>query len=135
MNQINNARFYRSLYKIRRVEEEIARIYPSDKIKSPIHLSLGQEAVAVGVCETLAAQDIVFGSYRSHAMYMAKGGDLKRMFAELYGKATGVAGGKGGSMHLIDVDNFIMGTSAVVGTTIPEAVGYAYGLKVKRKSK
>ena len=133
MIQINNAQFYRSLYKIRRVEEEISRIYPSDKIKSPIHLSLGQEAVAVGVCETLSAQDVVFGSYRSHAMYIAKGGDIKRMFAELYGKATGVAGGKGGSMHLVDVDNFIMGTSAVVGTTIPEAVGYAYALKVQNK--
>lgn len=134
MTQINNAQFYRSLYKIRRVEEEISRIYPSDNIKSPIHLSLGQEAVSVGVCETLTDQDIVFGSYRSHAMYIAKGGDIKRMFAELYGKATGVAGGKGGSMHLVDVNNFIMGTSAVVGTTIPEAVGYAYALKVQNKN-
>ena len=129
-----NIKFYRSLFRIRRVEEEIARIYPSDKIKSPVHLSVGQEAVSVGVCEALEPKDIVFGSYRSHAMYMAKGGDLNRMIAELYGKATGVAGGKGGSMHLVDVDHAIMGTSAVVATTIPEAVGYAYGVKVQRKN-
>ena len=69
-------KFYRSLYRIRRVEEEIARVYPTDKIKSPVHLSIGQESISVGVCEALAATDIVFGSYRCHAMYLAKGGDL-----------------------------------------------------------
>jgi TPP-dependent pyruvate/acetoin dehydrogenase alpha subunit len=107
---------YRSLYRIRRVEEEVARVYPTDKIKSPIHLSIGQEAVAVGVCETLQPADIVFGTYRSHASYLAKGGDLKKMIAELYGKETGCAKGKGGSMHLIDVSVGVMGASAVVGT-------------------
>jgi TPP-dependent pyruvate/acetoin dehydrogenase alpha subunit len=125
---------YRSLYRIRRVEEEVARIYPTDKIKSPIHLSIGQEAVAVGVCQTLKPQDIVFGTYRSHASYLAKGGDLKKMIAELYGKETGCAKGKGGSMHLIDVHAGVMGASAVVGTTIPHAVGYAYALKLQKKS-
>src|SRR6058998_1633582 len=125
-------RFYRSLYRIRRVEEEIARIYPSDKIKSPVHLSIGQEAVAVGVCETLRPDDVVFGTYRSHAMYLAKGGDLNRMIAELYGKSTGCAKGKGGSMHLIDAAHGVMGASAVVGTTIPHAAGYAYALKYRR---
>ena len=95
-------RFYRSVYRIRRVEEEIARVYPTDKIKSPVHLSIGQEAVSVGVCEALRPDDVVFGTYRSHA-YLANGGDLKKMIAELYGKATGCAKGKGGSMHLVDV--------------------------------
>src|SRR4030042_887 len=127
-------RFYRSLYRIRRVEEEIARIYPTDKIKSPVHLSIGQEAVSVGVCYALNRDDVVFGTYRSHAAYLAKGGDLKKMIAELYGKATGCAKGKGGSMHLGDVAHGIMGASAVVGTTIPNAVGYAYALKLQRKS-
>jgi TPP-dependent pyruvate/acetoin dehydrogenase alpha subunit len=126
-------RFYRSLYRIRRVEEEVARIYPTDKIKSPTHLSIGQEAVAVGVCEALRSIDVVFGTYRSHACYLAKGGDLKKMIAELYGKATGCAKGKGGSMHLIDVRAGVMGTSAVVGTTIPHAVGYAYAMRLRRK--
>lgn len=127
-------RFYRSLYRIRRVEEEIARIYPSDKIKSPVHLSIGQEAISVGVCEALAPEDVVFGSYRSHAMYLAKGGDLNQMIAELYGKVTGCAKGKGGSMHVVDLAHGVMGTSAVVGTTIPQAVGYAYALKLKRSN-
>ncbi|MBI4863817.1 MAG: thiamine pyrophosphate-dependent dehydrogenase E1 component subunit alpha [Candidatus Riflebacteria bacterium] len=121
------------MLRIRRVEEETARIYPSDKIKSPVHLSIGQEPVAVGVCEALAAQDVLFGTYRSHATYLAKGGDLKSMMAELYGKATGCARGKGGSMHLVDVPHGAMGTSAVVATAIPHAVGYAYAMKVKKQ--
>lgn len=124
-------RLYRALYRIRRVEEEIARIYPRDRIKSPVHLSIGQEAVSVGVCEALTSEDVVFGTYRGHALYLAKGGDLKQMVAELFGKATGCARGKGGSMHLIDTTAGVMGTSAVVGTTIANAVGYAYALKYR----
>lgn len=126
-------RFYRALYRIRRVEEEIAAVYPTDKIKSPVHLSIGQEAVSVGVCEALGRDDVVFGTYRSHALYLAKGGDLPKMIAELYGKLDGCAKGKGGSMHLIDVAARVMGASAVVGTTIPQAVGFAYALKLQRK--
>jgi TPP-dependent pyruvate/acetoin dehydrogenase alpha subunit len=125
---------YRSLYRIRRVEEEIARIYPTDKLKSPVHLSIGQEAVAAAMCAPLCREDIVFGTYRSHASYLAKGGDLKAMLAEMYGKATGCTKGKGGSMHLIDIDAGVMGTSAVVGTTIANAVGYAYSVKLKRQN-
>ncbi len=125
--------FYRSLFRIRRVEEEMARIYPSDKIRSPMHLSIGQEAVAVGVCEALRQDDFVFGTYRGHATYLAKGGDLKKMVAELYGKVGGGAKGKGGSMHLVDVEHGVMGTSAVVGTTIANAVGYAYAMKYRHK--
>ena len=128
-----NERLYYSLYRIRRVEEEIADIYPTDKIKSPVHLSIGQEAVSVAVCDALNRDDIVFGTYRGHALYLAKGGDLKGMIAELYGKIDGCAKGKGGSMHLVDIDNGIMGTSAIVATTIPDAVGYAYALKYQRK--
>ncbi len=126
-------KLYRSLYRIRRVEEEIARVYPTDKIKSPVHLSIGQEAVAVGVCEALRPADKVFITYRSHAAYLAKGGDLKAMIAELYGKVTGCAKGKGGSMHLIDAPHGVLGASAVVGTTIAHAVGYAYAVKYQRK--
>ena len=126
-------KFYRYLYRIRRVEEEVARVYPSDKIKSPVHLSIGQESVAVGVCEALRPDDVVFITYRSHAGYLAKGGDLKAMIAEMYGKITGCAKGKGGSMHLVDVEHGVMGASAVVGTTIGNAIGYAYALKYQRK--
>jgi 2-oxoisovalerate dehydrogenase E1 component len=128
---VGDDRFYRSLYLIRRVEEEIARVYPTDKIKSPVHLAIGQEAVSVGVCAALAPGDVVSGTYRGHALYLAKGGDLRRMVAELYAKATGCARGKGGSMHLVDPAAGVLGTSAVVGTTIPIAVGYAYAAKVR----
>jgi pyruvate dehydrogenase E1 component alpha subunit len=121
--------FYRQLYLIRRVEERISEIYPSDKIKSPVHLSIGQEAVAVGVCRALRDDDFVSGTYRGHATYLARGGDLRGMFAELYGKASGVARGKGGSMHLVDMAQGVLGTSAVVGTTVPIAVGYAMAQK------
>jgi len=125
-------RLYRSLYRIRRVEEEVARAYPTDKIKSPVHLSIGQESISVGACEALRPDDVAFGTYRSHALYLARGGNLPAMIAELYGKATGCAKGKGGSMHLIAPDVNVMGASAVVGTTIPHAVGYAYALKLRQ---
>jgi TPP-dependent pyruvate/acetoin dehydrogenase alpha subunit len=125
-------RLYRSLYRIRRVEEEIVRIYPSDKIKSPVHLSIGQESIVVGLCEALRPHDVVFGTYRGHALYLAKGGSLPRMMAELFGKADGCARGKAGSMHLIDVAAGMMGTSAIVATTIPHAVGYALIAKMRK---
>jgi len=122
---------YRKLLLIRRVESEIARIYPTDKIKSPVHLSIGQEAVSVGVCYALRDDDAVSATYRGHAAYLAKGGKLAPMIAELFGKATGCAEGKGGSMHLVGMDKHILGCSAVVGTTIPLAVGYSLAFKRK----
>jgi TPP-dependent pyruvate/acetoin dehydrogenase alpha subunit len=123
---------YRSLYRIRRVEEKIIDVYPSDRVKSPVHLSIGQESVSVGVCAALAPDDVAFGTYRGHALYLAKGGDMKRMIAELYGKVDGASRGKAGSMHLIDLSANMMGTSAIVATTIPHAVGYAFALKVRK---
>ena len=128
-------RVYTKLLLIRRAEEEVARIYPSDKIKSPVHLSIGQEAVAVGICDPLRADYVVSGTYRSHAAYIAKGGDLRAMFAELYGKDTGCCRGKGGSMHMVAMEQHILGTSAVVGTTVPIAVGYALALKREGKGR
>lgn len=120
---------YRLLRRIRRAEEETIRLYPTDKIKSPIHLSIGQEALSVAVCEVLEPSDVAFGTYRGHALYLAKGGSLPGFFAELYGKIGGCAKGKGGSMHLGDISRGFMGTSAVVGTSIPNAVGYALAAK------
>jgi pyruvate dehydrogenase E1 component alpha subunit len=128
-------RLYSAALRIRRVEEEIARLYPSDKIKSPVHLSIGQEAVAVGVIDLLGPEDVVAGTYRGHASYIAKGGSLQAMFAELYGKATGCAGGKGGSMHLIGMDHNILGCSAVVGSHIPIAMGYAFAIQQRREKR
>jgi len=127
--EVDLKHLYRNLKRIRRVEEEIGRIYPSDKIKSPVHLSIGQEAVSVGVCSALRPDDVIAPTYRGHAAYLAKGGDLERMLAELYGKDAGCARGKGGSMHLIDMAHYVLGASAIVGTTIPVALGYALALK------
>jgi len=129
------ARIYRSLRLIRRAEEEIARIYPSDRIRSPVHLSIGQEAVSVGVCDVLRPDDVVSPTYRGHAAFLAKGAPLRGLMAELYGKATGVAGGKGGSMHLVDMAHNVWGASAVVGTTIPVAVGCALAFKRARSDR
>lgn len=122
---------YRKLFLIRRTEERVADIYPTDKIKSPVHLSIGQEAPSVGVCEALAPGDVAFGTYRGHALYLAKGGDLNAMLAELYGKATGCGKGKAGSMHLCAPQAGFMGTSAIVATTIPQAAGYAFAEKTR----
>ncbi|MGF1623375.1 MAG: thiamine pyrophosphate-dependent dehydrogenase E1 component subunit alpha, partial [Alphaproteobacteria bacterium] len=110
---------------IRMTEERIAEIYPSDRIQSPVHLSIGQEAAAVGLCSHLRATDLLFTTYRGHAYYLAKGGDMKTMIAELYGRATGFAKGKAGSMHLAAPEVGMMGSSAIVASTIPHAVGAA----------
>jgi TPP-dependent pyruvate/acetoin dehydrogenase alpha subunit len=123
---------YQSMYLIRRVEETIIHLYPTDKIKSPVHLSIGQESVSASVCAHLRGTDVAFGNYRGHALYLAKGGDVRRMMAELYGKADGCARGKAGSMHLVDTAVNMMGTSAIVATALPQAVGYALALKMRR---
>ncbi|MFC1521972.1 thiamine pyrophosphate-dependent dehydrogenase E1 component subunit alpha [Elusimicrobiota bacterium] len=125
--------FYQAL-RIRLAEERIADIYPSDKVQSPVHLSIGQEAVAVGICHHLAPSDMIFGTYRSHAFYMASGGSLRKMFAELYGKATGVAFGKAGSMHLLSPETGLMCASAIVASIIPHAVGAAMAAKYLKKN-
>ena len=125
--------FYRSLFRIRRVEEEVAKIYPSDKIKSPVHLSIGQEAVAAGVAAHLRPSDRVLGAHRSHGHFLALGGEPSALLGEVLGKATGCSSGMGGSMHLVDAAAGFMGTSAVVGTTIPHAVGYAYAMRLQRR--
>ncbi len=124
MSELYAELFYQAL-RIRLVEEKIIELYPSDKIQSPVHLSIGQEAVAVGICHHLKTTDLLFGSYRSHAFYLAKGGDLGQMFAELYGKVTGCGRGKAGSMHLAAPEVGFMGSSAVVASTIPHAIGAA----------
>lgn len=125
-------RMFYSTLRIRLIEERIAEIYPSDKIQSPVHLSIGQEHISVGVCEAAKRTDLVFGTYRSHALYLAKGGDLNRFVAELYGKRTGCGAGKAGSMHLCDPDVGMMGASAVVASTIPHAVGAALVARLQK---
>lgn len=126
--------FFKGL-RIRLFEERIIALYPSDKIQSPVHLSIGQEAVAVGVCQSLKPADLLFCSYRSHAYYLAKGGDMRGMMAELYGKVTGCGQGKAGSMHLAAPEVGLMGCSAVVASTIPHAVGAALAAKLQNQDR
>ncbi|MFQ5513767.1 MAG: thiamine pyrophosphate-dependent dehydrogenase E1 component subunit alpha [Myxococcota bacterium] len=116
---------YRRLYLIRRAEETIQAHYAEDEMKTPVHLSIGQEAIPVGVCAALEARDRIFATYRSHAVYLARTLDTDGFFAELYGRATGAGGGKAGSMHLAAPEHGLIATSAVVGTTIPLALGSA----------
>lgn len=114
-------------------EEAIAERYTENKMRCPTHLSIGQEAISVGVCSNLTKNDFVLSTHRAHAHYLAKGGDLKRMIAELYGKKTGCSKGMGGSMHLIDKSVGFMGSTAIVGNTIPVAVGLGLSLKLKKE--
>jgi TPP-dependent pyruvate/acetoin dehydrogenase alpha subunit len=120
-----------SCLRIRMVEEKIIELYPTDQIQSPVHLSIGQEAVAVGVCAQLLPIDWVFINYRGHAFYLAKGGPLPEFFAELMGKSGGLSKGKAGSMHLADPKHGVIGASAVVASTISHAVGAALASKIK----
>ena len=116
---------YVSMRRIRRAEEMIVQLYPEQEIRCPTHLSIGQEAVAAGVCRALRPTDTAVSTHRCHAHYLAKGGELRAMFAELYGKATGCCGGKGGSMHLTAPEVGMLGASAIVAGSIPLALGCA----------
>jgi pyruvate dehydrogenase E1 component alpha subunit len=121
------------MLRIRKLEERIAELLQSpSEIVCPVHLYTGQEAVATGVCANLRREDYVFSTHRSHGHYIAKGGDLRALMAELYGKATGCSRGRGGSMHLASPDMGLPGSSAIVAGTIPIAVGAALALSLKK---
>jgi len=120
------------MYRIRAVEEEIASRYSQGKMRCPVHLSIGQEAIPAIFAETIRTSDFAVGTHRGHAHYLAKGGNLNAMIAEIYGKVTGCAKGKGGSMHLIDLAVNFMGTSAIVGNSIPVGVGLGLSVQLKK---
>lgn len=123
---------YRTLVLARRVEEKIREEYSKDEMKTPVHLGIGGEAIPVGVCHCLPPGTKTFGTYRNHALYLAVTDDAEGFFAELYGKATGPGKGKAGSMHLSAPERGLMATSAVVGTSIPLAVGAALANAYRR---
>lgn len=124
---------YRTMLKIRRFEERVAELLDSEpKIICPVHLYIGEEAVATGVCANLRRDDFVFSTHRSHGHYLAKGGDMKALMAELYGRATGCARGKGGSMHLASPDMGLPGSCAIVAGTVPLAVGSALAFAIQK---
>ena len=131
--EFNLEKAYYLFLLIRKSEEKIIELYDSDKIKSPVHLSIGQESVSVGTNLAFSKDEVIFSNYRGHAHYIAREANLDKMWAELYGKSRGTARGKGGSMHLNDWSKKFMPTSAIVATAVPQAVGYAYALKYKKE--
>tara|TARA_B100000787_G_scaffold170311_1_gene166236 strand:+ start:14100 stop:15050 length:951 start_codon:yes stop_codon:yes gene_type:complete len=127
-------KLYFEMLRIRRIEESISKKYKEQKMRCPIHLSIGQEATPVGICQNLTKKDKIVTAHRSHAHYLAKGGNLKSMISELHGKETGCAMGKGGSMHLIDLNAGVMAAVPIVGSTIPIGVGISWGIKLKNQN-
>lgn len=132
MKNETKIKLYESMLKIRMVEEAIAKEYPKGEMRCPTHLSIGQESVpaALGLC--VNNDDLAISTHRGHAHYIGKGGNLRSMIAEIYGKSTGCSKGKGGSMHLIDTKVGFVGTSAIVGNSIPVGVGLALAAKIKK---
>ena len=118
-------RLHKSLVRVRRVEEMLAELYKEQEMRTPTHFGIGQEAVAVGVCEALALEDVIYSHHRCHTHYLAKGGSLLGLIAELYGREAGCSGGRGGSVHLNDRRAGVIATSAILGQTIAVAVGTA----------
>lgn len=119
------------MLRIRMVEEAIAREYGQQEMRCPVHLSVGQEAPSAAFSVVAEPGDLAVSTHRGHAHYLAKGGSLPRMLAEIYGKASGCSGGIGGSMHLIDSAAGFMGTSAIVGNSIPVGVGFGLAMKLR----
>lgn len=133
MEKIELKKLYYQMAYIRIVEEKIAAVYPQQEMRCPVHLCIGQEAIAAGVCSYLTHNDFVLSNHRAHGHYLAKGGNLVAMLAEIYGKTTGCAKGRGGSMHLIDLAVNFLGSTPIVGNIIPVATGVAFAQKLKKK--
>lgn len=134
MQQSLSLDLYREMLRIRMIEEAIAERYSEQKMRCPVHLSIGQEAVAVGVCKAALHSDYLISNHRAHAHYLAKGGDLKTMIAEIYGKSTGCCLGRGGSMHLVDRSVGMLGSTPIVGGSLPVGVGLAFATQLKQEN-
>ncbi len=126
---------YRRMALIRKAEEQLASDFKAGLLPGPVHLYIGQEAVAVGVCAHLDEGDLMTSTHRGHGHYLAKGGDLRAMFAEVYGRATGICGGMGGSMHVADFDRGILGANGIVGGGIALAAGAALAAQLDRRNR
>ncbi len=126
---------YRSMVRIREFEEKLAEKVIAGEIKTPCHLYVGQEATAAGVCASLEKTDNIFGNHRSHGHYLAKGGSMNALMAEIYGKETGCSGGHGGSMHIIQTNVGIIGAQPLVAGSLPIAVGSALASHIRKDKK
>jgi pyruvate dehydrogenase E1 component alpha subunit len=116
---------YRSMLLIRRMEERLGEVVKTGELPGPVHLYIGQEAVAVGVCACLGNRDWIASTHRGHGHFLAKGGDPRAMIAEILGRETGICHGKGGSMHVADFSRGILGANGIVGGGIGLALGAA----------
>jgi pyruvate dehydrogenase E1 component alpha subunit len=123
---------YRTMLRIRTCEERFVDPILKRDVLCPVHLCSGQEAIAAGVCGALEKKDYIFGNHRSHGHYLAKGGDLKAMVAEVFCKDKGCSKGRGGSMHLIDPDAGMIGSAPIVAGTISLALGAALAASIRR---
>jgi pyruvate dehydrogenase E1 component alpha subunit len=123
---------FRTMVRIREFEEAAGRLAEQAKIPGAVHLYVGEEGVAAGVCADLRPTDSIASTHRGHGHCIAKGGDVRRMFAELYGRATGYCHGKGGSMHIADLDLGILGANGIVAGGAPIAMGAAFASKYRR---
>lgn len=126
---------YRTMLRIRTAEESLVEPILNGEIRTPVHLYSGEEAIAAGLCANLNHSDYIFGNHRSHGHYLAKGGDMGAMIAEIYGKEGGCSRGRGGSMHLIDPENGVMGIVPIVAGTISLALGAALASKIRKDKK
>ncbi len=124
---------WETMFLIRRTEETIAGMIEAGEVTCPCHLCIGQEAIAAGVCAALEPEDTIWGGHRSHGHYLAKGGSLEAMLAEILGKITGCSRGRGGSMHLLDPTRGILGTAPIVAATVPLAVGAGMAYRMRRE--
>ena len=134
MDQISKelaVEFYTNMYKIRRFEEEVFEFYKNGQMAGLAHLYIGEEAVAAGACAAIKPQDYIGSTHRGHGHLVARGADMKKMMAEILGKATGYSKGKGGSMHIMAMDIGILGANGIVGGGIPTATGAAYSSKYR----
>ena len=127
--------FYRQMLLIRRFEEKCVELYSNEKIRGFLHLYIGEEAIAVGVMHALTPEDAVLATYREHGQALARGVSAKSIMAEMYGKAEGCSGGRGGSMHLFDAETRFYGGSAIVGGGLPLAVGMALADKMMKRNR
>src|SRR5918995_166695 len=132
-NQQEFISLLRTMWTIRAFEEKVSALYAAREIVGLLHLGIGQEAVAVGTCSVLGADDYAFGGHRSHGHAIAKGADVDRLMAEIGGRATGYCAGKAGSMHIVAMDVGFVTATGVVGGTIPLALGAAFAAKERKK--
>ena len=131
ISKANKLKLYYEMLRIRYVEKTIAKKYSEQEMRCPVHLSIGQEGLAVGVCHFLEVSDKIFSTHRCHAHYLAKGGALDKMILEIYGKKGGCIDGRGGSMHLMDEKVGVEMSVPIVSSSIPLAVGNALSNKLK----